>query len=253
MHNGVKIVKGSYHGEWMTEIIRELRGHHEPQEEKVFHEVLKKISSNACMLELGSFWAYYSMWFYHEIPNARNFMIEPNIEKMKVGEANFKLNNMDGTFVNGFIGEKSDPNAVFEDWDDIKYKIAQISVDNFVEEYSIPYIDILHSDIQGAEYKMLLGCRKSIAEDKIGYIFISTHSNGIHYKCLKFLADNEFNMIASHNLDEGYAEEGLIVASSKNIVEYEPIEISKRFNIKIYNGTKTLLRIVKRKFKKIFV
>jgi len=31
MHNGILIKRGSYHGEWMSEIIQKLRGHHEPQ------------------------------------------------------------------------------------------------------------------------------------------------------------------------------------------------------------------------------
>lgn len=43
MHNGIKIVYGRYHGLWMAEIIRILKGHHEPQEEKVFYEVLKRV------------------------------------------------------------------------------------------------------------------------------------------------------------------------------------------------------------------
>ena len=33
MHNGVLVEQGGYHGAWMSEIIRALRGHHEPQEE----------------------------------------------------------------------------------------------------------------------------------------------------------------------------------------------------------------------------
>ena len=41
MHNGVRVAAGAYHGEWMSRIIAELRGHHEPQEERLFHEPAK--------------------------------------------------------------------------------------------------------------------------------------------------------------------------------------------------------------------
>lgn len=41
MHNGVKVIAGGYYGSWMTEIIRLLQGHHEPQEERVFYENIK--------------------------------------------------------------------------------------------------------------------------------------------------------------------------------------------------------------------
>src|SRR3954453_5900044 len=75
MHNGVRVVEGGYYGEWMTEVIRRLRGHHEPQEEVAFHSVLERLSTTCgpspAMLELGAFWAYYSLWFLHRIPAGR--------------------------------------------------------------------------------------------------------------------------------------------------------------------------------------
>jgi len=63
MHNGVKVVAGGYHGDWMSQIINRLRGHHEPQEELIFHEIMKYIPASATMIELGGFWSYYSLWF----------------------------------------------------------------------------------------------------------------------------------------------------------------------------------------------
>ena len=72
MHNGVVIEEGCYHGPWMTEIIRSLRGHHEPQEELVFDRILRRLQADRAhppgMIEFGSFWGYYSLWFAHEFP-----------------------------------------------------------------------------------------------------------------------------------------------------------------------------------------
>ena len=65
MHNGVLVEEDCYNGAWTTEIIRRLRGHHEPQEEFAFHTVVERLRSDtqgATMVELGSFWAYYSLW-----------------------------------------------------------------------------------------------------------------------------------------------------------------------------------------------
>ena len=56
----------------MTNIIEILKGHHEPQEEFAFFQVLEQLRRNPSpwgnprMIELGSFWAYYSMWFLKE-------------------------------------------------------------------------------------------------------------------------------------------------------------------------------------------
>ena len=72
MHNGIKVMLGGYHGEWMQNIISNLRGHHEPQEEIAFYEVLGFMPEGGVMIELGSFWAYYSMWFHAAVPNATN-------------------------------------------------------------------------------------------------------------------------------------------------------------------------------------
>ena len=38
MHNGIKVLKDGYYAPWVTDTIYALKGHHEPQEEKVFHE-----------------------------------------------------------------------------------------------------------------------------------------------------------------------------------------------------------------------
>ena len=69
----------------MTQIIERLKGHHEPQEEKVFHEVLKAVAPGSTMIELGCYWAYYSLWFQKAVKNARNFMIEPAKAALECG------------------------------------------------------------------------------------------------------------------------------------------------------------------------
>jgi hypothetical protein len=59
MHNGVKVLAGGYYGDWMQELITRCRGHHEPQEELLFAEVLRHLPGEATMIELGGFWSFY--------------------------------------------------------------------------------------------------------------------------------------------------------------------------------------------------
>ena len=54
-NNGSLIHEGCYHQKWVTDIIKELKGHHEPQEEKLFHEALTYVPDGGTMLECGSF------------------------------------------------------------------------------------------------------------------------------------------------------------------------------------------------------
>ena len=227
MHNGVKILEGSYHGDWMTEIIRRLQGHHEPQEEKVFHEVLKTLPPGAVMIEAGSFWAYYSMWFHKAVPGAQNHLIEPNREKFQLSQRHFELNHMKGAFTNGFIGRDSRPNSVFTDWDNRRYRLPQIAIDDYVRQHGIDFLHVLHADIQGAELDLLHGCQESIAQNKIGYIILSTHGDR-HPACLEFLTQHGFRVVAQHTIAEGAAADGLIVACSPAMAGLGAVTISKR-------------------------
>ena len=92
MHNGLKVHFGGYYGDWMANIIHGLQGHHEPQEEKAFNEILKYSRPNSSILELGSFWAYYSMWYLRSVPYGKAFCVEPDIEHLLVGQKNMQLN-----------------------------------------------------------------------------------------------------------------------------------------------------------------
>ena len=171
MHNGLKVYTDSHYGDFNTEVIKKLKGHHEPQEEKVFYEVLKAIPEKGVMIELGSFWAYYSMWFTKEIPHAKTYLIEPM--QLEHGKENYALNDLgNGTFVEAFIGQKSEHQSDFQHWDGQIYKRDQISIDDFMQTQNIEHVDILHADIQGAEYDMLLGAGRLILSS---YRLIACH------------------------------------------------------------------------------
>jgi hypothetical protein len=63
MHNGVKVIADGYYGHFNSEIVKKLRGHHEPQQERVFYEVLQLVTAGVVMIELGAYWSYYSCDF----------------------------------------------------------------------------------------------------------------------------------------------------------------------------------------------
>lgn len=227
MHNGVVVNRGAYHGEWMTEIISQLRGHHEPQEEKVFAEVLPHIRSGACMLELGSYWAYYSMWFQCQIKSACSYCVEPVLEKLAVGEEHFRLNQMKGTFLHGFVGRLSTPHGKFIDWDGEQSDVPMISVDGLMKLYGLEMIDLLHADVQGAEYDMLLGAERAFHNHQIGYVFISTHGYE-HERCVSYLEKCAYRIIAAHSVLESFSGDGLIVARSPEHPGPDGVDISVR-------------------------
>lgn len=216
MHNGIVITLGGYYGEAITQMLHRNKGVHEPQEEYAFAEVLKKMRQCATMIELGSYWSFYSIWFNKMVPNAKNFLVEPENANMLYGINNFKLNKVKGKFTKAFVGKEAG----------INNGIPIICVDDFVSDNKIEFIDILHSDIQGFEYDMLLGASKTIKENKIGYFFISTHGNKVHYECIEFLKQHEFVIICSCDEFDTYSLDGLIVAKYKGYIGIDNLKIA---------------------------
>jgi hypothetical protein len=218
MSNGLKITLGSYYDYGNTHLLKENKGVHEPQEEYAFAEVLKHIKPGSAMMELGSYWAFYSMSFAKEIHNARNFMVEPDPHKMNFGKLNFKLNRFSGVFDLGFITDKTN----------LKPSIPFYSVDFLIKKHSIAHLSILHSDIQGYELKMLEGAVDALQKQSIDYFFISTHSNELHRACIEKLLSFKYSILCEANLDQSYSVDGLIVAKSSSAAGPDRIDISKR-------------------------
>ena len=218
MHNGIKIHLGSYYGAPIARMLLENRGVHEPQEERVFAEVLKHLPPQSVIIELGAYWGFYSMWFYRSVEQAKCFLLEPNPTNLIFGKRNFKLNNIIGQFFQYGIDQKTDLSK------------ALICLDDFVEQQHLNHIDVLHADIQGAEYALFLGAERTFKERKISYIFLSTHSAKLHQECLGFLIDKQFIIIANADLSQTYSYDGLIVARSPDILGIEQVDISLKSN-----------------------
>jgi hypothetical protein len=215
MHNGIKIYFSSYYGSF-SDIFILNRGVHEPQEERVFMKVLSDIPKSGTIIELGSYWAFYSMWFNKQIGDAKCYMIESDHKNIEVGKKHFLLNNLRGEFTQGNIGRKG------------------IHIDNFVKEKNISFVDILHSDIQGYEMEMLEGAKDTIISGRIKYIFISTHSQKLHHSCTRFLQKHGCEIIASADFDnETFCFDGVLVARFKRYPGVKNIDIGNRSKLQL--------------------
>lgn len=221
MHNGVRVLADGYCGPWMTELIRRLNGHHEPQEEFAFHQVLEHVQPGGAMLELGSYWAYYSLWFQQQVPGARTYLIEPDPNNLHVGRMNFTLNDAPGEFFSFSVGRRSQEPAPFlcGDSDRVSRMVPQTSVDDFLTRVGLDRVELLLADIQGAELEMLHGARRAIKQGKLRFVFVSTHHHSIsgdpltHQRCLRFLEEHGAHILAAHSISESFSGDGLIVAS----------------------------------------
>lgn len=217
MHNGLRIEPLSYYGYPILKMLLENKGIHEPQEEYVFQEILKQMPNGATMIELGAFWSFYSMWFNKEVKCANNYMIEPC--DLQSGIRNFKLNKLQGNFFKYYVADRND---IREDGSKV------ISIDNFVLENNISFVDILHSDIQGDELLMIRGAINLLTRRNVGYIIISTHSNELHESCSLFLEDLKYVQVCSANKQESFSWDGLLVYKNPEYPGIEKLTISLR-------------------------
>jgi hypothetical protein len=223
MHNGLRVGELSYSGEGNRKLMAANRGVHEPQEERVFQEVLKWMPEGAVMLELGSYWAFYSMWFYQVVRGATCFCVEPAPENLEMGIKNFALNfgpsparvSIERAYVGAAPGQSSDG-------------VPVISVDSFMVAHGLQRLHILHADTQGWEVEVLNGASKALAARQIDYIFLSTHGNQLHYKCLKELRRQKYVIMADIDYLESFSFDGLIVARRGELTGPEPIQLSIR-------------------------
>lgn len=171
LHNGNKAHFRGPHAYYQgfSDILVINRGVHEPLEEFAFQQMLRQVPKAPIMLELGAYWAHYSMWMKQARPEARLHMVEPETANIAAGQANLALNKMDGTYIQGFVGR-----GAFE-------------VDPWMAQQGLTWLDVLHCDIQGYEADMIEGAAQALEQRQVGYWFISTHSQSLHHDMIQAL------------------------------------------------------------------
>ena len=226
MHNGVLVTEGGYYGVLSSEIIRCLRGVHEPQEEVAFDTVLRRLAETPpagrapVIVELGSYWAYYSLWFLDSFPDGRVICLEPDPRNLEVGRHNFALNGREATFVHAAIGDGSGATMPFHPDDGAPpIELPTHDLRSLLGMLDEPAIDVLLADIQGGEYPLLAHSVEVLRSGKIRFLVVSTHDLVItgsamtHQHVLAFLVEAGAHIICEHSITESVSGDGLVVAS----------------------------------------
>lgn len=183
-------------------------------EYELFSHVLEKIynKKNPIMIEIGCWWAFWSLCFRKKYPEGKNILIELGKRHISIGINNFRLNNFSEThYWGGFFLDNSNtysnvksnydfeklPNEYFDD--SLIGKMTGPEI-HFIDVYSIEKldkIDLLHMDIQGSEYPLLKDLFENysyILKEKIDNIVVATHSNEIHDNLKKIFNQCDFTI-----------------------------------------------------------
>ena len=220
MHNGLRVVAGGYHGDWMAHVIRALRGHHEPQEEAVFATLVRCARHNSLIVELGAFWSYYSLWYLSEVPGSRAICVEPDPRHIEVGRRNAALNGLDhrARFVEAWVGASDTGVAALplESTGEMR-SLPSLDMTAVAEMAGSSGIEVRHIDAQGAETSFLRSIAAAPARPR--FLVASTHhrlisgSASTHADCLAAIEAAGGHVLIEHSVEESFSGDGLIVAS----------------------------------------
>lgn len=226
MHNGLIVEEGGYYGEWMTEAIHALRGHHEPQEELVFHRIVERLAEDGgtpAMIEFGSFWTYYGLWFCHALPGSRVVALEPDPHYLEVGRRNAALNGYTDrvAFVAAAIGDQPHQSVAFQaESDGQTYDVVQHDLASLMSVSGLAdRVDLVLADVQGAESVLIERARGDFESGRVRFLIVSTHHHSIsdnaltHQQALQKLTDAGGYVIAEHTVGESFSGDGLIAVS----------------------------------------
>ena len=226
MHNGLLIDEGCYYGPWMTQVIRGLAGHHEPQEELIFDAILARLAqleiTNPTIVEFGSFWSYYSMWFCLALAGGRALAMEPDPQYLQIGRRNVELNGLTDRidFVHGAVGAQPGELLQFrtESTDEV-IPVVQHDLSSLMATAGLTTVDLAMIDIQGAETVLLERARDVLTNRRVRFLIVSTHHQAIsgdpltHQRALDLLRECGAHIIAEHTVRESYSGDGLIAAT----------------------------------------
>lgn len=196
-----------------------------------FEEICLKLkelkNEHYTMIELGSNYAYYSMLFRAIIDGenknkkCKNVMLEPTVEHLESGKQHFRSNGFEGIFERGGIGHYWCAGTRWHD-----KAIPSYTIDELMKKYDINHLDVLHSDIDGNEIRLLETSNLAFKEKKIRYVFMLTHGiwqeskteynskiikNGEnrHEICKQFFLSCGYNLLLDVPANIGY--DGLLV------------------------------------------
>jgi len=220
MHEGSRVVADGYCGSWMTRIIESLRGHHEPQEELVFHHILKHVRPETRIVEVGAFWAYYSNWYLGAVSGSEAILVEPDENHLACGKVNLELNGRSAMLVNACIGSCHIASvAMSRESDHQVVKIPSHNMGSLLKLIGERPIELLHIDAQGAELPFLSSARDAVERGLVRFLVVSTHHESIsgspstHRECVREILAMGGVILSEHPVEESFSGDGLIAAS----------------------------------------
>jgi FkbM family methyltransferase len=212
-------------GEDLAEYVAMVRGMGDPVETRAYLDVLAELSERAIVvLEAGAGGGRYSLHALRHHPDAQAVLVEAHPRHYELTCDHMVLNGVaDRSRVvhaavsaeEGRIVRFCDAgygSSVHSSGDIL---VPTVTVTGIMRDLEIPYLHILHMDVQGAEVDVLRGAHQALRDFRIGYLFIGTHSEELQTECRSILIDLGYTLSINESpATSAIGGDGLIVAKA---------------------------------------
>jgi FkbM family methyltransferase len=216
-------------------------------EQQFFLNIISSLKGHVTLIELGAGRGDWCLalagivdfnLIYHRITSYKCIGVEAEPTHFEWMKTHFEEQRINAIAVQGAIASKNgeckfysitDPasnygQAVREDGN---LTVSCYTIDYLMNQYSLNGIDILHADVQGSEYDMLLGATGTLKNQTIKYMIIGTHKPGINEQIIEYVKPYNYETLFSINVKEGpcntpfgkayFPVDGLLILKSKEI------------------------------------
>lgn len=170
------------------------------KEENMFEELLNSIKTDKpTMIEIGSFWCFWTMFFQKTFKENNSIIIEPYKPHLEEGLRNLKANNMKSKVYNNSVLVKSIVKVNQKSKEAIKKNdpvfAKEIDLIDILSKEKIKHVDILHCDAQGIEYDLLIRIKDIINQGVFSNLLMFTHSQINHDNIKQFAVNNNIKIV----------------------------------------------------------
>ena len=182
---------------------------HYDDEKSRLDDVLDNIEGPApVMVEIGSYWALWSLLFRNKFPDGINILVEMFAEKLQVGIDNFCLNGFTDNVYAYHGGVSLSESGSIHDAGTMG---PEVTLGQLMEAANVSKLDFVHCDIQGSELEFLKAHTDIFEQKRILHIVVGTHphiseNKQIHEDVIEFLESNGYEIVCEYprTTDDGY-------------------------------------------------
>ena len=209
----------------MISYFQAVRGMSDPVEIKSFMDVLEREAGPVTVLEAGAGGGVMGMHAMQYHPESRAVMIEAHPAHFRATQLNIEKNGFSkrSHTILAAVGAEAGRVVKFTDegyGSNIdsggKFLAVQVAVDGIMMDLGLESLDILHMDVQGAEVNVLYGAEEALRQGRIRYVFIGTHSDGLHEMAKNYMEDCGFLIFTDLLPSESICSDGVLAAALKN-------------------------------------